>query len=250
MILNYIKKIEALKSLEPIIMLSHMRANTSLFGHILGGNPEINGYYEMHMGYYSWKSFIRQKLKYLENHKFKPNSHYIFDKVLHNEHYVNCELLKTKKAKVIISLRSPEETIPSIMRLYTDKIDPHHEFATFNGAVNYYKNRLQQLEEDSKTLKNNFIYLDANSIKEDTCHTFLILEKELHLKIPLSSEYSLQELTGIGNSGDHSEVLKQGEIIHKKNNYSDIVVDNSKLAELSSQYTATRSIIISNCKKT
>jgi len=48
-----------------------MRANTSLFGHILGSSPEINGYYEMHISYYSWKSLIRQKLIYLENHQFK-----------------------------------------------------------------------------------------------------------------------------------------------------------------------------------
>jgi len=56
-----------------------MRANTSLFGHILGSSPEINGYYEMHISYYSWKSLIRQKLIYLENHQFKkiPNIYLI-----------------------------------------------------------------------------------------------------------------------------------------------------------------------------
>jgi hypothetical protein len=28
-----------------------MRALTSLAGHILGSHPQINGYYEMHLGY-------------------------------------------------------------------------------------------------------------------------------------------------------------------------------------------------------
>ena len=149
--------LNVLKKLQPIIMLSHMRANTSLFGHVLGNNPEINGYYEMHIGYYSWKSLIRQKLKFLENHKFKKESKYIFDKVLHNEHEVNCEMLIQHNAKIIISLRSPEETIPSIIKLYNEKVDPSHEFATFNGAASYYKTRLDTLNEYAVKLKNNFI---------------------------------------------------------------------------------------------
>jgi hypothetical protein len=34
-----------------IFLLSHMRAFTSLAGHILGSHPQINGYYEMHISY-------------------------------------------------------------------------------------------------------------------------------------------------------------------------------------------------------
>ncbi|TCS68990.1 hypothetical protein EDC61_1225 [Sulfuritortus calidifontis] len=35
-----------------IFLLSHMRAFTSLAGHILGSHPQINGYYEMHISYW------------------------------------------------------------------------------------------------------------------------------------------------------------------------------------------------------
>ncbi len=45
-----------------IFLLSHMRANTSLFGHLMGSHPEVEGYYEMHIGYHSWRSLWRQKL--------------------------------------------------------------------------------------------------------------------------------------------------------------------------------------------
>jgi len=34
-----------------------------LLSHIFGSNPEVEGYYELHMGYYSWKSLLRQKLR-------------------------------------------------------------------------------------------------------------------------------------------------------------------------------------------
>lgn len=243
---NIFNQLNALKKLQPIIMLSHMRANTSLFGHILGNNPEINGYYEMHIGYHSWKSLFRQKLKFLENHSFKQNSKYIFDKVLHDEHYINCELLNTSKAKVIISLRSPEETIPSIINLYQGKVDPDHEFATFNGAVKYYKKRLNSLSEYAIKLNNNFIYLDANDLKENTKKTFSFLQKELSLMEPLTSEYSIQNMTGRGESGDHSDNLKLGKINQIKTDFSSIEIDEEIIKELSSYYKNIRSSIIEN----
>jgi len=237
-------KLNAAKKLQPIIMLSHMRANTSLFGHIIGNNPEINGYYEMHIGYYSWKSLIRQKLKFLEKHYFKKESKYIFDKVLHDEHEVNCEMLLTHKAKIIISLRSPEETIPSIIKLYQEKVDSSHEFATFNGAAKYYKNRLNTLYEYSEILKNEFIYLDANDIKEKTEETLNYLQQELSLNTPLSTEYNIQNMTGIGESGDHSDNLKLGKINHAKTDFSDIQINKEKMKELEYDYNQIRNKII------
>jgi len=222
-------------------MLSHMRANTSLFGHILGHNPEINGYYEIHIGYYSWKSLIRQKLKYLENHHFKANSKYLFDKVLHNEHYINCKAIKN--AKVIISLRNPEETIPSIINLYKN-INSSHHYATTQGAAEYYKNRLNTLLQYSEELKYRFIYIDANDIKNNTAITFQLLEQELTLQHPLSAEYKIQTLTGIGASGDNSEALKTGKILPSKTSTKDIYIE----PKLNQHYIQIRKQIIENAK--
>jgi len=239
-------KLFALKKLEPIILLSHMRANTSLFGHILGNNPEINGYYEMHIGYYSWKSLVRQKLKYLEHHKLKFNSKYIFDKVLHNEHHINCDLLN-KKAKVIISLREPNETIPSIINLFK-KTNPSHECTTETGAIDYYKKRIIQLEKYSQSLKNNYIYLDANSIKNKTSEVFLFIERYLALKSSLSREYKIQEMTGQAKSGDSSQALKQGKLIEKdsKNSLTINIEENLAMSELNELYLKSRKKIITN----
>jgi hypothetical protein len=66
-----------------IFLLSHMRSYTSLYGHIMGFNPAICGYYKMHIGYYSWKSLIRQKLLYFESEATKPGFSCMFDEVLH-----------------------------------------------------------------------------------------------------------------------------------------------------------------------
>ncbi len=243
---KYINGLYALKKLEPIILLSHMRANTSLIGHILGNNPEINGYYEMHIGYFSWKSLIRQKLKYLENHEFKVNSHYIFDKILHNEHYINTNLLK-KSSKIIFTLREPSETIPSIINLFK-KSNPEHEFASIKGASEYYISRLERLEQCSEELKNKFIYIDANIIKTNTDNFFSFLENELSLKSALTAEYEIQKMTGMAKSGDSSQALKKGKVIKEKNIYSNVIIEDDRATELNELYTRIRNSIIKNSK--
>ena len=43
-----------------IFLLSHMRAFTSLAGHILGSHPQINGYFEMHISYDDGKEELIQ----------------------------------------------------------------------------------------------------------------------------------------------------------------------------------------------
>ena len=57
-----------------IFLLSHMRAYTSLAGHILGSHPEINGYYEMHISYENPVALDRQLESYLADDARKYNS--------------------------------------------------------------------------------------------------------------------------------------------------------------------------------
>lgn len=144
-----------------------MRAYTSLFGHIMGSNPAICGYYEMHIGYYSWKSLIRQKLLYFENEETKSGFSYMFDKVLHNEHYISPKILDGRRIKTIFCLRRPQDTIPSILKLYQG-IDPSHEFNSESFATDYYIQRLAMLESIAVALQQEFFYIDAESIQHNS----------------------------------------------------------------------------------
>lgn len=240
------RKIYALKPLKPILLLSHMRAYTSLISHILGSNPEINGYYEMHIGYYSWKSLIRQKLRYLKNHELKPSSRYIFDKVLHNSHHINSTLFKDNKAHTIITLREPAQTIPSIISLF-NQTNKNNECATFIGAVEYYRERLNQLALYSTELKGSFIYFDAENIKHNTQELFSFIQDEIVLKHPLSAYYDIQKMTGVRNAGDLSKNIKEGKIITRKNDYN-LPLDSQVISELQVHYADIRKKIISNSK--
>lgn len=197
-----------------ILLLSHMRANTSLFGHLLGSHPEIDGYYELHIGYYSWKSFIRQKLIYFAEHQSKPDAKYIFDKVLASEHDVNTSLFENSDDKVIFMLREPNATIASIIKLY-QKVEPDHEYTTLAGASQYYSERLMQMVTMAKNMKGSFIFIEAEAITQTPDEILAALSDYLALTTPLSKEYKILPKTGEKRAGDSSKNINSGVITAK-----------------------------------
>jgi hypothetical protein len=243
-LISQIKKhLSIYKPKKHIFLLSHMRANTSIFGHILGGHEEIEGYYEMHIGYYSWKSLIRQKILFYKNHPIKPSATYIFDKVLHDEHLVSPDLLIKNNVYTIMSLREPEQTVKSIMALYK-KVNPNHEFATAAGAVAYYIKRTKTLAEIAAKVKGKYVYIDAQCLRDKTDESLTFLTNELKLSSKLSSTYKTQLLTGKGKGGDNSGNLELGKIKQGKSNYSDVEIPSESLLEINNTYKTAREELI------
>ncbi len=193
-----------------IILLSHMRANTSVFGHVLGSNPEIEGYYELHIGYYSWKSFFRQKLIYFAEHSPKRSAKYMFDKVLHNEHKVNVDIFNDDDI-FIIMVREPIATISSIQKLFA-KVDPQHPYNEYEYAEQYYLSRLEHLIGFSQKLKGRFYFINATSLTQSPDRVLDALTKVFKLSIPLSKKYQIFKKTGSEGAGDSSQNMQLGEI--------------------------------------
>jgi hypothetical protein len=237
-----------LRAWRHLFLISHMRAYTSLFGHILGDNPEIEGYYEMHIGYYSWKSLIRQRLLYFRDHEAKQGARFMFDKVLHNEHFVSPAILARKDCLAILSLREPEPTIKSIVAQYRQR-DPDHEFATLKGACAYYHARVDKLQTIGKAIGGQFLYMDARAIKDNARQHLLELTQHLGLTEPLKPEYRMKPKTGAGNSGDHSEQLKAGVILERSTDYSEIQIDSLVLQRLQEVYTSVRADLMQRAGK-
>jgi len=211
-----LKKPSILMPQNRILLLSHMRANTSLFGHLLGSNPQIDGYYELHINYKSRKNLLLQKLKYYQEHNKKKSSLYIFDKILHNHHFVNPELFSN--SKVIIMIREPMATIESIVKLYKNK-NEQHALANIEGASEYYLQRLVKLREYSKEFKGNYFFLEAEQLLNNTDSTLSSLSNWLHLEKPLSKEYKILKKTGLEGAGDSSEKMASGMIMPRDINY-------------------------------
>jgi hypothetical protein len=226
-----------------IYLLSHMRAYTSLFGHIMGSNPAICGYYEMHIGYYSWKSPIRQKLLYFQQENPKPGFSYMFDKILHNEHSVSLDVLNGNRARPIFCLRQPKDVIPSILKLYA-RIDPTHEFNGEAFATDYYIKRVAVLEAIAESLEQPFFYFDSDSLKRQTEQCLGSLSEWLQLATPLSDTYSLQKNTSRERYGDSSEALRAGRIRTEASNHPGWSPKEDLLHDANTAYREARSTMI------
>ncbi len=226
-----------------IFLLSHMRAYTSLFGHILGSNPQICGYYEMHIGYHSWKSLVRQKLLYFRDDPVKSGARYMFDKVLHNDHDTNLKVLDLPRCRVIFALREPQAVVPSILKLYAE-VDPTHEFNDEAFATNYYIGRLEELGRLAGAMRRPYYYLDAESLKQDADHCLPRLSSWLGLSTPLSPSYELQRNSLKERYGDSSERMSAGQITKDRSNYDSYAADPEGMARATETYARVREALL------
>ncbi len=222
-----------------IFLLSHMRANTSLLGHLMGSHPQIEGYYEMHIAYFSWRSLWRQKYLYLSNHRAKPNSCYMFDKVLHDSHHVGLGLLTRENSRTLMMLRAPEQSIKSLMVLYRQR-KPELPEATAEGATRYYIDRLATLADTASGLGRRYFYLDAECLVTATAPTLAAMSSWLALDSPIPTQYSTFSNTGRGNGGDDSNRLKSGQVSGAASDYSDVAVPAELLQAADAAYRLQR----------
>ncbi|MDX1732978.1 MAG: hypothetical protein R3228_01380 [Halioglobus sp.] len=220
-----------------------MRAYTSLLGHIFGSNPAICGYYEMHIGYHSWRSLVRQKLLYFEEEDSKPGMRYMFDKILHSDHDVSLQLLDSKRVRALFSLRRPEKTIPSILNLYRS-VDPGHDFNRAEFATAYYIERLNELERLACAMGRDYYYFDAEAVQGDTAATLAAMSDWLDLETPLSPRYSMQKKTSRERYGDTSDRLKSGAVTRHDSGADNIDVAPELLESALPVYSRVRAALI------
>ncbi|GAB5450529.1 MAG: hypothetical protein Hals2KO_08570 [Halioglobus sp.] len=225
-----------------IFLLSHMRAYSSLLGHIFGSNPAICGYYEMHIGYHSWKSLLRQKLLYFRDEPPKPGYKSMFDKVLHNDHAVAANILNHPRVSVIFALRPPQQTVPSIVKLYRST-DPTHDFSDATFSAHYYIRRLQELERLASQCRQDFFYLDAEALKEAPDTALAALTSWLQLKEPLSPDYQLQSKTSAQRYGDSSAALRSGHIETRASRYDTAEIAPELLREATETFQNVRATL-------
>lgn len=235
--------------LDRIFLISHMRANTSLIGHILGSHAEISGYYEMHLAYQTASDLYKQKEIYTEKETIKAGTRYLFDKLLHNSYPLEREKIANKDIhiKLLVSLRKPEQTIKSIINLFSKK-QGNHPYADPQQACRYYMERLTTINDFCEQNQGQYFYYDAESIRNDTNNCLTQLSDYLELSTPLSSSYQLFSQTGKERVGDSSEQIKSGRVITHGNSYAEIELDSELLNKANSLFNKLRQNIIDNAK--
>jgi hypothetical protein len=228
-----------------IFLLSHMRAYTSLLGHILGSHPEIDGYYEMQRSYAAGEDLQRQVREYAQRERLKPGSRYLFDKLLHNDFTLNLALPELRDAVILITLRQPEPTLKSILSLFAKK-DIDDPYADPAGATKYYIERLHALATFGRQQSKRYHYFDAERLRADTGHLLDDLGRWLRLKSPLSEHYRLFSQTGMARKGDSSPAIAAGHIVRQQNRYPEITLDPALLRQATQAYHLCRQQLVTN----
>jgi hypothetical protein len=220
-----------------------MRAYTSLAGHILGSHPQINGYYEMHLGYEDASALDRQLEAFRQGDALKENSRYLFDKLLHNDYVLKPERLGIADIRILVALAEPEHTIRSIVHLFAQKPDPDL-YASPVEAARYYEERVRALAEFCRTSGWPYYYFDAELLQRAPERLLPRLTAWLALDSPLSERYEVFSQTGRARRGDTSERVRSGRIDRATTDYSHVVVPEEVLREARGVYRACRGEIV------
>jgi hypothetical protein len=228
-----------------IFLLSHMRAFTSLAGHILGSHPQINGYYEMHISYEDTAALDKQLEVFLQSDVLKQNSRYLFDKLLHNDYLLQPERLGLADIKILISLSEPEHAIKSIVNLFAQK-EVDDLYASPLEAANYDIARVEALGAFSRANKQRYYYFDAELLQRAPEMLLPKLSDWLELDSPLSERYERFSLTGKSGKGDSSQRIHGGSIDKTKSDYSHIAIPQEALKAARVAYQECRERIMGN----
>lgn len=220
-----------------------MRAYTSLAGHILGSHPQINGYFEMHHSYDDASSLNRQLALYLENEELKPNSRFLFDKLLHNDYCLRPERLGLSEMKVLVCLREPEQTIKSIVSLFSKK-EIDDLYASPVASARYYIERVSALADYCRAHGQRYYYFDSALLPSAPDLLLPEMSRWLALDSPLKDRYDIFSGTGEAGKGDSSGVIRSGRINDRVSDYSSIDVPENQLVTARQIYQECRRQII------
>jgi hypothetical protein len=230
-----------------IFLLSHMRAYTSLAGHILGSHPQINGYYEMHISYEDASALGKQRDMFLQGDVLKENSRYLFDKLLHNDYLLKPERLGLSDMKTLVSLAEPAHTIRSIVHLFAQK-EVEDLYASPVEAAKYYVERVRALADFCGKSEWPYYYFDAELLQRAPEKLLPRLSEWLELDSPLSERYEVFSQTGQARRGDTSERVRSGRIDKATTDYSHIAIPEEVVWEAREAYRDCRERIIAAAK--
>lgn len=230
-----------------IFLLSHMRAFTSLAGHVLGSHPQINGYYEMHLGYEDSAALDRQLAVFTAGDALKPNSRYLFDKLLHNDYGLKPDQLGRADIKVLVALAEPEHTIKSIVHLFRQKPDPDLYASPVQAAL-YYTARVNALAEFCQSSPRGYFYFDADLWQRASAQLLSKLADWLELDSPLSARYETFSHTGKAGKGDSSPRILSGSIDQSRVDYTHIALPEDALRAAQAAYRACREQMIASAR--
>jgi len=199
---------------EYLFIFSHMRSRSSLLSHILGSNPGICGYTELHRHYFTRKDLLDMRIQLYKEFGSDIKNKYLLDKILHNFHGISPTIFKVAKPKVIFLLRKPKSTLESLMTMgYQHN---REKYKDPNKALDYYRERLSYLEKYAQQLEGKYYFVESDDLVENPDQVLANLSKWLNLEQPLTKNYSIFDKTSKIGHGDASGKLKSKTILNTR----------------------------------
>ena len=214
-----------------LFIFSHMRSRSSLLSHLLGSNPGICGYSELHQNYNGRGSLFALRGALSQEQKCSLENKYLLDKLLFSRQ-VSDTIFELAKPRVILLLREPRDSIRSLLKMgRSTSIDWHRDP---EAVSSYYNASMVWLQGYAERLRGNYFFIESNSLIEKTQCVLGQLTKWLGLKEVLSENYNIFKNTGKAWYGDPSPNIRTG-YVKKTSKHTDIGLPEAFLeqAELS-----------------
>ena len=210
------------KKCRMLFIVGHMRSGSSLLVHLLAANDQIIGYGETHRQYSdSTDMALLARRIYRKCGRRWPRHKYVLDKILHSRYHLTPELVQSMDARVILLIRRPEETLPSIRDLDLPEIQGDDD------ALRYYVDRLADIARFARTLGPAFCtFLSYDELLERTGSVLQRLSTFLELRQPLDENYKPLWSTGKLYIGDPSETIKAGTIVRARRSHRHTVSES------------------------
>lgn len=226
-----------------LFLLSHMRSRSTVLSHVLGSNPDICGYSELHRAYNSWVDLWKMRAELFDETRCNLSDKLLHDKLLHNSCAISDEILQSVKPRIIFLLREPESTLRSIINMghrtgvawYQDP----------QKAARYYCSRLAALEQYASRVRGQYYFVDAEEMVNDTDAVLKSLSDWLGLSEPLGRSYSQFANTGRRHYGDSSEHIKSG-VIKKTEGHPEVVLPGEALRSARRSYDQCKQYLLAN----
>lgn len=214
-----------------LFLFSHMRSYSSLLGHILGSNPQIDGYSELQLSYKSELDLMRAAMRVYETNGNKLKGKYLFDKVLHGHLSVGNVVLQRKQAVAIFAVREPAATIRSTVAMAHRRKKPDWKGDVGKVAA-YYERRTGQLVDLAEQFRGRSAALEAERLITDSDAVLAAMTEFLGLKDALRKEYEVFSHTGKPQFGDPGKNIQSGQLLTEREAHDEIEIDPAVITDL------------------
>ncbi len=219
-----------------LVLLSHMRAGSSLLTQLIANNESVDGYGELHLTYTEQRHLWGLNGKVIWVRKMaRPRSAIVVDKILHDHLLSPDDLRRMNEVEAMFLVREPSGTLASLVASFGLQQE---------DALAYLVLRLRTLADFAESAPAGAaIALTYDEVIKRTVDSFSLIEQKLDLKTPLEDRY---EPTKRG--GDPSPNIQAGKILRGYKLVRHLApIDATVLERAQCAYDETWKVLASRC---